>query len=265
MNMSENINEIAEALSQFQAKVPTVAKNKTAGTGSYSYKYADIADVLTAIRGVLAENGLSVSQFAENESIVESGVVSDYVVITTMLMHKSGQWLKSSLRGSVSANQSRMSNMQSIGSITTYLRRYSLASMLGIATDDDIDGNLGDGSQSNAKIETENYRTAAQTHTAQIKNADVVTWLNNYLKNNRSLECMKKADTIAQWEIAVDKMAAEIVSKLQYVDEETGALIDKSLNKIQASRVANIESGMNYNKMNALLDRVNNKIEEMNA
>lgn len=265
MEMSENINEIAEALGKFQATVPTVAKNKTAGTGSYSYKYADIADVLTAIRGSLSENGLSVSQFAENESVVESGVVADYVVITTMLMHKSGQWFRSSLRGSVSANQSRMSNMQSIGSITTYLRRYSLASMLGIATDDDIDGNLSDGSQSNAQVETENYRRSAQAETAKIKNTDVVTWLNNYLKNNRSLECMKKAHSITQWEIAVDKMSDEIMSKIQYVDDDTALLIEESVVKIQSKRVENVESGLNYSKINALLERVNDKIEEMNG
>jgi hypothetical protein len=56
--------------------------------------------------------------------------------LTTMLMHSSGEWL---------AATSRMTpkdqTPQGQGSAITYLRRYALSSVLGLATEDDDDGN----------------------------------------------------------------------------------------------------------------------------
>jgi hypothetical protein len=265
MKTSEKIDEIATALSSFQSNVPTIQKNKTAGSNAYSYKYADIADVLKSIRESLSINGLSVSQSAESSSESINNVIHEYVTVTTMIMHNSGQWLKSSLRGSVNANQGRMSNMQSIGSITTYLRRYSLASMLGLATDDDVDGNLGDTTQSNAQTETDNYRNAAMQAVAQIQNVLVVQWCNEYLKKNRGLEQMKKIHTIASWQVVIDTKIAEVINSSQYLKDEDSQALDGSIQELQAKRVDFIENDGTIVKIEAIAKRVNEKIDELNA
>jgi hypothetical protein len=265
MKTSEKIDEIATALSSFQSNVPTIQKNKTAGSNAYSYKYADIADVLKSIRESLSINGLSVSQSAESSSESINNVIHEYVTVTTMIMHNSGQWLKSSLRGSVNANQGRMSNMQSIGSITTYLRRYSLASMLGLATDDDVDGNLGDTTQSNAQTETDNYRNAAMQAVAQIQNVSVVQWCNEYLKKNRGLEQMKKIHTIASWQVVIDTKIAEVINSSQYLKDEDSQALDGSIQELQAKRVDFIENDGTIVKIEAIAKRVNEKIDELNA
>ena len=58
---------LAEALVAFQASVPTIPKNRTAkiptkNGGSYSYSYADLTDILEAIRQPLAHRLISRSQ-----------------------------------------------------------------------------------------------------------------------------------------------------------------------------------------------------------
>jgi hypothetical protein len=124
--MSQDISKLAEALSKFQGAIESVAKNKTAKMGSYSYSYADLTCIWDAIRQPLMTNGLAISQ-----SFHES---PDKGYITTILMHTSGQWIKSTL--SLADHQ----KIQELGSEITYLRRYEITSILGICADEDDDG-----------------------------------------------------------------------------------------------------------------------------
>lgn len=129
---SEQIGELATALAKAQSAFVAVPKGKTATVemrsgGKYSYKYADLADALDVARKPLSENGLSIVQAPAQ---LERGVCS----VTTMLLHISGQWIKSTL-----ALDAKDATPQSIGTVITYARRYSLAGMLGLATDDDTD------------------------------------------------------------------------------------------------------------------------------
>ena len=55
--------------------------------------------------------------------------------ITSMLMHSSGEWIKSEIRMPISKKDAH-----GIGAATTYGRRYLLSSMVGVAQADD-DGN----------------------------------------------------------------------------------------------------------------------------
>lgn len=268
MNTSEKIDEIAAALANFQNNVPTIAKNKTAGSGSYSYKYADIADVLTSIRSKLAENGLSVSQMPENENSVVNNVVSEYIVVTTRLMHTSGQWIESSLKGSLSANQGRMSNMQAVGSITTYLRRYSLAAMLGLATDDDVDGNISGDGQSNVEAEIENYRASTSNFLSFIYNEGVVSWIRDYESRNRGLEQAKKANRIAVIENAFCVKAMEVDKQIVLLSEvmpEQAEKFKSNLYDIQSKRVKYVEEeGKCTGSLEKLAQKVSEELEKVN-
>ena len=55
-----------------------------------------------------------------------------------MLLHESGQWIKSEIRLPLGKNP----NAQNIGSVMTYGRRYGLSAMAGVAQyDDDANSN----------------------------------------------------------------------------------------------------------------------------
>ncbi len=129
---SEQLDQLAGALSKAQGTFKAVPKGKTARVqmksgGEYSYKYADLADAWDVARAPLSENGLSVVQ---SPGQFERGTLS----VTTMLLHTSGQWVRSTL-----AIDARDATPQGMGTAITYARRYGLASMIGLVTDDETD------------------------------------------------------------------------------------------------------------------------------
>jgi len=128
VNHSETLDKYGAAMAKAQAEFPGIAKGRTAAVGKYSYKYADLTDILEAVTPVLNANGLTISQSAVSDERGGAGV-------TTICIHASGQWVSSDplfLSGG--------STPQNAGSAITYARRYSLCAFLGIAADDDDDG-----------------------------------------------------------------------------------------------------------------------------
>jgi hypothetical protein len=119
---SESVKEIATALAKAQGEVENASRN--ANNPHFRSTYADLAEVLNTVRPVLAKHGLSVVQapsFADGLATVD-----------TLLMHSSGEWIRNAASAPV-----QKPDPQGVGSATTYLRRYSLAAMCGIAQEDD--------------------------------------------------------------------------------------------------------------------------------
>lgn len=125
LTTSEKIDSIAGALAAAQAEVDGASKD--AVNPHFRSKYADLASVWEACRACLTKNGLAVTQVPSGEGKV--------VRLTTLLVHKSGQWI-----GGTSTMTSQQDTPQAIGSCLTYLRRYTLAALVGVAPEDD-DGN----------------------------------------------------------------------------------------------------------------------------
>lgn len=125
MEKSESIKELAAALAIAQGKIENASKN--ANNPHFKSKYADLAEVINTIRPVFAEHGLAVLQFPSYEASTAS--------VETIITHKSGEWIS----GKASAPVSKL-DAQGVGSAITYLRRYSLSAVAGIAQEDD-DGN----------------------------------------------------------------------------------------------------------------------------
>lgn len=132
MEMSATINELAAALAKAQGEMKNAAKSSD--NPYFKSKYADLAEVLNVAREPLSKNGLSFMQANE-------GVQNGYMSVTTLLMHSSGQYVKSTGLFPIGKQDA-----QGNGSALTYARRYSLAAMLGIAQEDD-DGNAACGAQ----------------------------------------------------------------------------------------------------------------------
>ena len=124
--MSDHIDQLATALAKAQAEFSTAKKDKD--NPFFKSKYADLESVVNATRPALTKYGLSIIQspFFENEK--------SYLI--TLLMHNSGQWIKSKAQ-----HNPQKSDIQSLSSYNTYLKRMCYSSMVGAVTSDDDDGN----------------------------------------------------------------------------------------------------------------------------
>ena len=129
MNKSEDISELAQALSMVQHRIEDAAKDKD----GYNYKYADLSQILQIVRPALTEFGLSISQFP-----CDGG---ENIALDSILMHSSGQWLSNHYSMPVEVAKG-MSRAQASGSVITYMRRYAVAAIVGI-TQEDNDAALG--------------------------------------------------------------------------------------------------------------------------
>ncbi len=126
------MQELYTALSKAQAEMPIIGKNK-----SGRFKYADLAEVIYTIMPILTKNGLSVRQDGIRH---DDGSLS----IKTVICHCSGQETPPSIwpiPNPVKEELKGMSYIQALMSNVTYVRRYSLVSMLCIGiSDEDYDG-----------------------------------------------------------------------------------------------------------------------------
>ena len=129
MNKSESIIELAKALSKAQGEMPSAELNAV-NTFFNNSRYADLGSIIKASKAILAKNGLSVSQLTTSDN--------GNIGLTTLLMHTSGEWLETTITLPIGDAKNVA---QAAGSVITYLRRYSYASILGIYADEDTDGN----------------------------------------------------------------------------------------------------------------------------
>lgn len=123
-------SQMVKALLNAQKLIEPVPKTAEADAGSYSYKYADLAAVIRAVKQPLLDNGIVFVQLTEPSPEVPAG----HVRVSTVLMHESGETLSASLDMPCSADP------RSVGSAISYARRYTLQSLTGLSTEDDDAG-----------------------------------------------------------------------------------------------------------------------------
>lgn len=125
---STELNELSKAMSLAQAEIKVAVKDSD--NPFFKSKYANLKAVIETSRPALCKNGLSVMQ-----QIIPNENGQDTLV--TMLCHTSGQWISSQMRIAPAKT-----DVQSLGSYITYLRRYSYAALIGVYDgDEDDDGN----------------------------------------------------------------------------------------------------------------------------
>jgi len=127
ITMSAQVDQLFGALAKAQAAIKNPQRN--AENPFFKSSYTDLTAVWDAARVPLTDNGLSVTQ-------LPSGSEWD-IGLTTILAHESGQWLLSTF-----TLKATKPDAHGAGSALTYLRRYALASVVGIApAGEDDDGN----------------------------------------------------------------------------------------------------------------------------
>lgn len=110
------------------AKVEYNVKNKDTGKWTKKeFKYVPLDNILNKIK--------EDSNFALLQPI---GIYNEKVGIKCILIHKSGKYLESEV---YPIKESESSKIQDEGAEITYRKRYSISAFLGIATDEDTDGN----------------------------------------------------------------------------------------------------------------------------
>src|SRR6267142_4549186 len=123
---SPDLNELFKALSMAQAEINVALKSSM--NSFLKNSYANLQSIIESSRPALCRHGLSVIQ----QMVSENG--TDYLV--TILGHSSGQWISSRMK-----MVPLKSDLQSLGSCITYLRRYMYAALVGVYDGEDDDGN----------------------------------------------------------------------------------------------------------------------------
>ena len=148
-DQSPSLAALAAALAKAQGLMAGAKKDSV--NPHFRSKYADLASIWEACREALSANGLAVIQ--------SPGSAGKDVMVTTLLIHSSGEWIRSRYTMPVA-----QPGPQGVGSALTYARRYSLAAMVGVAPEDD-DGNEAQGARTSQTFAA----PAAGKRTAEVK------------------------------------------------------------------------------------------------
>jgi len=124
MKQSESITDLATALCLAQAEMGGAIKDSN--NPFFKSSYADLTSVIKVIKEPFAKYGLSFVQLP----VTSAG--GNGIGVSTMLMHKSGQWLQNEYLLPMDKV-----TPQGAGSAITYARRYALQSLAGIPSVDD--------------------------------------------------------------------------------------------------------------------------------
>ncbi len=124
MKTSDSQIALIAALMAFQTEVPPIEKTKEGQAGNRKFKYAPLDAIKAICDPLLRQNGIVLTQ----------GTMGHCVV--TRLDHISGEW-----REIMMPMNEVHSSDQAYGIEFSYKRRYSYTGILGIVTEDDVDGN----------------------------------------------------------------------------------------------------------------------------
>lgn len=141
MLFSEQNANISAALGAAWSQIDTPKHNSTVKVttkngGSYTFDYTDLSGIFDVVRDVYKEHGVAIMQNSYTE-VTPNGLLA---CVETTFLHSSGEWVKS-----LPLKFPAATGMQDFGGQITYMKRYSLSAMLGIATEKDDDGNGASG------------------------------------------------------------------------------------------------------------------------
>ena len=157
------IANLAEALCKAQAALKPAEFDSI--NPHLRNKYASLSSVQRAAK-VIHQFGLSYLQMPSFDG--------DRVSLTTVLLHTSGEKIEFQLSAPLAPGKQQI---QALGSTISYLRRYSLSSLLGISVGDDLDGEAApapsNAAPAGARQTQAQPRSASQAEKSDLFNASV--------------------------------------------------------------------------------------------
>lgn len=122
-------------MAKFKANPPKIDKDKTVKYKEVKYTHASLANVVEKITAELSKYGLSASWRTQQNG---------QIIVTCKITHVMGHSEETNLSAPADTTGSK-NTIQAIGSTISYLERYTLLSILGLATyDADDDGRSAD-------------------------------------------------------------------------------------------------------------------------
>lgn len=173
MQTSESISKIAPALLKAQKAISYAIKSET--NPFFKNRYADLPTVIDAVKPALNDAGIV---FLQTPSPSEDGRLH----LTTRFIHESGEWIEDTAVTTLSKQ-----DPQGVGSAITYLRRYSLASFIGLYQDDD-DGNAA----SNNHAQPQANKTIAKKQQEKTPSVEAVKQAIEKAKSHEELGRIEK-------------------------------------------------------------------------
>ena len=176
-----DIGKLAEALAKAQSEM--FAAKKDGKNPFFKSDYATLHSCLSAGNPPLNKHGLSVTQLP--------GSLDGFVFVETILMHSSGQWIKSRL-----SVKPQKTDPQALGICISYLRRYSYSAIIGqSAADDDGESTMDRTTSKTEKAKPSETKSQKKAEKKAEKPADTFTtdMREKYktLGNDLFLECLK--------------------------------------------------------------------------
>ncbi len=217
---SKEIGEIASALALAQLEMVQPKKNKIvdftnkAGRRIF-YKYADLPDCIESIKA-LNRQGIAVSQPIK----IKDGLLS----ITTILMHKSGQYL-----GAVCSWPISDPDPKSAGSLITYLRRYALA-IAGIAAEEDDDSQAHMGSDEKDLGKTKQAPKAEAAPVPKSENPDPNIYYEATREQKETIALMAEKVGVSEGDKPTLKSLSEWLLKSKVPMDRLAEAIDQYFN-----------------------------------
>lgn len=135
---AQDMSALYAAFAKARGEFPDIPRRRTATVkmksgGSYSYTYADLADVFSAINPILAAYGLAVSQSPRGNDL------------HTTMMHESGATLEADPWPIKPMPMRSLEDAQQFQSAVQVAKRYALTAFLGITTEETVEGNIRTG------------------------------------------------------------------------------------------------------------------------
>lgn len=135
------------AMAAFKANPPKINKDASVSFNQTSYKHATLANVTEKINRALSEHGLSAAWQTEQKE--------KQIAVTCKITHILGHSESTTLEAPAD-DSGKKNSIQAIGSTVTYLQRYTILSLTGLATSEmDDDGRTSEGE---AKLITEDQQ-----------------------------------------------------------------------------------------------------------
>lgn len=120
----------SQAMSDFKANPPQIDKDKDVAYGTTKYSHASLGNVTDKIGTALSKHGLSASWKTQQ---TDKGVT-----VTCRISHALGHYEETSLTAGADTSGAKNA-IQALGSTITYLERYTILALTGLATSDQDD------------------------------------------------------------------------------------------------------------------------------
>lgn len=152
------------AMAQFKSNPPKITRNKkvdfTSAKGRTAYSHASLDHVCDIIGAALGK--VDISYRWETEQL-ESGLIRVRCILTHALGHQ-----ESSVLMAQPDNSGNKNVIQAVGSTVTYLQRYTLLAVTGMATEDQDDDGRGAGTATTEPAEQVEERFAKAQNVAEL-------------------------------------------------------------------------------------------------